>query len=671
MENTEKSSEKLLKLSGVTEEIIFSNPSNGYAVCDLSVGGEMVTVTGFLPDIAVGDRVSVFGEYVTHPEYGEQFKAEYYEKKLPEEEGEIEKYLASGMLPGIGRATARAIVEKFGKDSLGVIENDPSRLLEIKGLSQKKIDEIHKKFLEQLGVREAVMFFQSHGLPASLAARVFRVFGSESVNVAKNSPYKLIDTVDGFTFENADKIAHDLNFEQSDPMRVSAGVKYVLHREANAGGHTYLPKFTLMRRAQSMLGVEAVAVEDAVSALLLNDEIVCERNGDDDAVYLEEYYSAECGVAERLRELSAVYFEVNKSEVDALIAEVEENEAITLAESQRLAVEKAIENSALVITGGPGTGKTTIVNTIIRVMERLGKRVVLAAPTGRAAKRMSEVCGIEAKTIHRLLEFSVSDGDARVQRFSKNERSPLQADVVIIDEMSMVDTCLMNSLLKALPIGARLIMVGDSDQLPSVGVGSVLRDIIDSELLECIRLTEIFRQARESMIVVNSHKINNGEYPVLNERDNDFFFVHRNDARDLCETIVDLCANRLPRAYGIDSLSQIQVLTPARKTEVGATALNRMLQSKLNPPSADKPEKELRGRIFRLGDKVMQCRNNYQLEWRRGAEKGAGIFNGAAGFITDIDMRAQKLTVTFDDKEADYDFLQLDDLEHSYAITVL
>lgn len=669
--NIETTNENLLRLSGTVEDIIFSNPSNGYSVCDLAVGGELITVTGFLPDIAEGDSISAFGGYVSHPEYGEQFKAEYYEKNLPSTESEIENYLASGMLPSIGKSTARAIVEKFGKSALSVIENDPQRLLEIKGLSQKKIDVIHKKFLEQLGVREAVMFFQSHGVSASVAARVFRVFGSESVHVAQNFPYQLIDTVDGFSFETADKIAHGLNFDKDDPKRIRAGIKYTLRREANAGGHTYLPRFTLVRRAQRLLECDAAAAEDAISELLTDGDIVLENMGEYDAIYPEEYYNAERDVAKRLKELSSIYFEINQAETDELIADVEEEGNITLTDSQRLAVKKVLENSALVITGGPGTGKTTIVNTIIRVMERLGKEVALAAPTGRAAKRMTEVCNIEAKTIHRLLEITAIDDGSRYQQFTRNERNPLKADVIIIDEMSMVDTCLMSGLLKAVPVGARLVMVGDADQIPSVGAGNVLRDIIDSELLECIRLTEIFRQAQESMIVVNSHKINNGEYPTLNERDNDFFFVRRNDAQSLCETITDLCVNRLPRAYGIDSLSQIQVLTPARKTDIGATNLNRLLQNSLNPPSAEKTEKETRGRIYRLGDKVMQNRNNYQLEWRKSdGESGTGVFNGDSGFITDIDHRNQTVTVMFDDKEVKYDFLQLDDLELAYAITV-
>lgn len=668
---TETTNENLLRLSGTVEDIIFSNPSNGYSVCDLAVGGELITVTGFLPDISEGDSISAFGGYVSHPEYGEQFKAEYYEKNLPSTESEIENYLASGMLPSIGKSTARAIVEKFGRSALSVIENDPQRLLEIKGLSQKKIDVIHKKFLEQLGVREAVMFFRNHGVSASIAARVFRVFGTESVHVAQSSPYQLIDAVDGFTFETADKIAHGMKFDQNDPRRICAGIKYTLRREANAGGHTYLPRFTLVRRAQRLLECDAAAAEDAISELLTDGDIVLENMGEYDAIYPEEYYNAERDVAKRLKELSSIYFEINQAETDELIADVEEEGNITLTDSQRLAVKKVLENSALVITGGPGTGKTTIVNTIIRVMQRLGKEVALAAPTGRAAKRMTEVCNIEAKTIHRLLEITAIDDGSRYQQFTRNERNPLKADVIIIDEMSMVDTCLMSGLLKAVPVGARLVMVGDADQIPSVGAGNVLRDIIDSELLECIRLTEIFRQAQESMIVVNSHKINNGEYPTLNERDNDFFFVRRNDAQSLCETITDLCVNRLPRAYGIDSLSQIQVLTPARKTDIGATNLNRLLQNSLNPPSAEKTEKEMRGRIYRLGDKVMQNRNNYQLEWRKSdGESGTGVFNGDSGFITDIDHRNQTVTVMFDDKAVKYDFLQLDDLELAYAITV-
>ena len=487
--------------------------------------------------------------------------------------------------------------------------------------------------------------------------------------MVQNNPYILADQIDGITFEKADEIAMSLGFETKSYVRIASGIKSIIKRISFLNGHTYLPRPTIIAQAVSMLEVEQGPVEDAISQLLLSGELISENQGDYDAIYLKLFYDAEREVAEKLIRMSGVTFDIDISQIDGLIDKVESEDRIELSENQREAVRRAFQTAALVITGGPGTGKTTIINTIINAMKIEHNKVMLAAPTGRAAKRMSEVCGFEAKTIHRLLEITPGVDEVG-SCFARNSENPLDCDVLIIDEMSMVDIILMKHLTDALSSRTRLIMVGDSDQLPSVGAGNVLKDIIDSHSIECIKLTEIFRQAKESMIVVNAHRVNNGEEPLLNDNDNDFFFVHRDDPMQLPNTIADLCVRRLPQYYGLDGITQIQVLTPTRKSLIGVQNLNTILQSCLNPPSPDKREYITRRCIFRVGDKVMQIKNNYQLEWKRDTEKGLGVFNGDVGFIIDIDSRAQKMTVQFDDKIVVYDFLLLDEIELAYAITV-
>ncbi|MFR8405002.1 MAG: AAA family ATPase, partial [Monoglobus pectinilyticus] len=490
-----------------------------------------------------------------------------------------------------------------------------------------------------------------------------------TIPLVQNNPYILADQIDGITFDKADEIAMSLGFETKSYVRIASGIKSIIKRISFLNGHTYLPRPTIIAQAVSMLEVEQGPVEDAISQLLLSGELISENQGDYDAIYLKLFYDAEREVAEKLIRMSGVTFDIDISQIDNLIDKVESEDRIELSENQREAVRRAFQTAALVITGGPGTGKTTIINTIINAMKIEHNKVMLAAPTGRAAKRMSEVCGFEAKTIHRLLEITPGVDEVG-SCFARNSENPLDCDVLIIDEMSMVDIILMKHLTDALSSRTRLIMVGDSDQLPSVGAGNVLKDIIDSDSIECIKLTEIFRQAKESMIVVNAHRVNNGEEPLLNDNDNDFFFVHRDDPMQLPNTIADLCVRRLPRYYGLDGITQIQVLTPTRKSLIGVQNLNTILQSCLNPPSPDKKEYITRRCIFRVGDKVMQIKNNYQLEWKRDAEKGLGVFNGDVGFIIDIDSRAQKMTIQFDDKIVVYDFLLLDEIELAYAITV-
>ena len=661
----------MIMIDGTVETIIYENKENGYTVCDVSSAGQLITMTGYMPNLTEGERIEAHGDWFTHMEYGDQFKVEYYERHMPSNEVEIEKYLASGLLPGIGKATAKKIVKEFGADALEVIEKTPDKLMAIPGLTKKKVDEIYKKYVELIGVRDAIMFFQQFGMRASSAVRAYQIFGEKTVDTIKSNPYIMVGSVDGVSFSAADTMAGKLGFCMDSYERVSCGIKFLLRQIGYLNGHTYLPRQTVTGNAAQNLNIELEKAENVIAEMLLREEIIQINYGEYDAIYLSEFYQAEKRVAQRLLEMSELVFDIDGAQIDRMIEEVEKKNKILLAEAQLEAVKCVFENSAMVITGGPGTGKTTIIKTIIELMEASGKRVMLTAPTGRAAKRMTEVCGIEAKTIHRLLEITPGENEVG-NRFARNENNKLDCDVLIVDEMSMVDILLMDSLLAALSRGARIVMVGDSDQLPSVGAGNVLRDIIESDSLTCIKLTEIFRQARESMIVVNAHRINHGEMPLLNDQDNDFFLVTRDDPMTIPDTIADLCARRLPRHYGFNGISQIQVLTPTRKSIIGVTNLNAILQDRLNPPSPDKAEYVTSKCVYRLGDKVMQIKNNYQMEWERldGSEKGLGIFNGDVGFISDISSNSQKLTVIFDDRAVVYDFMLLDELELAYAATV-
>ncbi|MEG1879937.1 MAG: AAA family ATPase, partial [Oscillospiraceae bacterium] len=475
----------------------------------------------------------------------------------------------------------------------------------------------------------------------------------------------------GISFKMADTIAAKIGFDRNSKERIASGIKFMMNSVAYLNGHTFMPRSAMITQAAGFLEVEVSNVEEVVSKLLLEKELVIENMGEYDGIYLKLFYDAEKTVAERLISMSQIVFDVDSNDINARIADIEEETDIKLADMQIEAVQTVFENSALVITGGPGTGKTTIINTIIKIMEKMHKRVALAAPTGRAAKRMTEVCGVEAKTIHRLLEIEPG-ADEIGRQFARNAENTLECDILIVDEMSMVDILLMSSLLLAMPKNAKIIMVGDSDQLPSVGAGNVLKDIIESGTVSCIQLTEIFRQAKESMIVVNAHRINHGEMPLLNDQDNDFFLVNRSDPDSLCGTIADLCERRLPAHYGVDSISQIQILTPTRKTAVGVQYLNQVLQDRLNPPDTHKKEHATKTGKYRVGDKVMQIRNNYHLEWEKEdkSEKGSGVFNGDVGFIIDIETHKQKVVVAYDDKIVKYDFLMLDELELAYAVTV-
>ena len=655
-------------IKGTVENLIYSNSQNGYTVLNVLLqDGTELSVVGYLPGISEGEQVEITGNYTVHPKYGEQFSALSYVRLLPQKLSEIIKFLSSGIIKGVGPATAKKIADRFGEDSLEIIADYPARLAEISGISEKKALEIGKSYVEQLGVRDVVMFFQRYGISSKFAMKIYQKYGLTSVEQIKLNPYLLAEQVRGIGFNKVDGIALSLGFSHNDKRRICAGVIYCLYSAA-LNGHSFLPKGMLVENVVKLLDVDEGEAENAVTSLVFAEKIHIEKHTLFDAVYLPVYKNAEDYTAKRLKSYNDIYTK-DKKKVDKILASIEKQQNIVLADLQKEAVYAVMDNGVTVITGGPGTGKTTIINAIIKVMEEMGKTVFLAAPTGRAAKRMTEMCGVEGKTIHRLLEVEFKDDD-ETTFFGKNEDNPIDCDVLIIDETSMVDILLMSSVLKALKPTARLILVGDSDQLPSVSAGYVLRDIISSGAVKTIALTEIFRQAKESAIVVNAHLINKGQYPELNNADNDFFLVRRDSAVDIVSTIVQLCEKRLPKAYGFDSVNDIQVISPTRKGQAGVVALNEKLQAALNPKSKTKKEKAFGGVTFREGDKVMQNKNNYDIEWTKGELKGNGVFNGDVGYIECIDLYEEILTVIFDDKQYMYNFSQADELELAYAITV-
>ena len=671
-----------MKLTGIVSEIIFYNSENAYTVCLLETEEDSaltsaksgnssfgkVTVVGNLPYIAVGECVSVSGEWVFHQEYGQQFKADFFEKELPKSKSDILQYLSSGIVKGVRSATAQKIVDRFGENSLDIMADFPERLSEISGVSVKRAIDIGKSYAQQISVRDVVMFMQKYGLSPVYAVKVYNQYGDKAVDTIKENPYVLAEEVTGIGFKTADKIAESMGISGAVAYRVEAGVRHCLLESAQ-NGHTYLPKFELLNQVTEILSVSTDDVSVAISSMIMNSKLIIETVRETDRVYYAPYYFAELGVARKLTAIASEEFH-EFADIHKVLEDLENDAGIELAPGQRNAVTIAARSGAVVITGGPGTGKTTIINMIIKLMERMNKSVALAAPTGRAAKRMTDLCGKEAGTIHRLLELGYSEGED-IQRFNHGEDNLLEYDVIIIDEVSMVDILLANALLKAVRSGTRLILVGDADQLPSVGAGDFLGNVISSGAVPVIKLTEIFRQAKESMIVVNAHKINHGEYPILNQKEGDFFFMPRETPDNIIDTIIELCRERLPKSYGIDSLAHIQVLTPMRRSAVGVNILNEELQRVLNPPQKFKTELKFGGKIFRTGDKVMQIKNNYLTEWKREStgETGLGVFNGDVGYI--IRIHADEVGVLFDDdKIVLYDFGQLDELELAYAITV-
>lgn len=617
---------KMASIEGVVENIIYRNDANGYTVCDIDSDNTLVTAVGYMPFLNEGETVKVSGIWTNHPEYGRQLKVEGYDKIMPRTTETIEKYLASGAIKGIGPATAKKIVEKFGEDSLNVIQYYPDKLSQVKGIGIARAREIEISFEEQRELMNIVLFLQRYGISPAYAARIYRVFGKASIETIKSNPYRLSDDVFGIGFKTADSIAMSLGIDPSSRYRICSGVKYVISKAASAG-HIYLPMEILREQVAGMLGSTMESLEDALVLLQLEKAIVIDKESGEERVSLTPFYIAEVNVCRRLCELIGETYENLAGDVDKGISLVEESENIRLAELQKEAVREALTNGVLVITGGPGTGKTTIIKTIIRLLTQMEKKVLLTAPTGRAAKRMQETTGYDAKTIHRLLEVSFM-GENEEQSFLRNESNPLDADAVIIDEMSMVDILLFNNFLKAIAPGTRLIMVGDVDQLPSVGPGNVLKDVISCENIRTVRLTEIFRQSEESRIIINAHMINRGEVPEISNREKDFFIVRRTGGAKILDTIIDLCCRRLPENFGYDPMRHIQVLSPMKKGTVGVVNLNIELQKVLNPKKQGKREKSVGCYIHRCGDRVMQVKNNYRRYCTK--QVAAGYFIPAA-----------------------------------------
>lgn len=667
-----------VRLTGEVEDVIFQNKENGYTVFSLITGEEEVTCVGTLPQLNSGETLEIRGEWKNHPVYGKQIQVQFYEKSMPTTAAGMERYLSSGLIKGIGAKMARRIIEKFGETAFYVIEEKPDLLADIRGITYEKAQRISETFREQHELRRAMMFLQGFDISPAIAMKIYKKYKNRTFDIVKNNPYRLADDVLGIGFKMADKMAANVGIAGDDPNRVKAAVKYVLNNAA-ANGDCCLPKEKLVNQAVELLGLHPQAVENAIRELQVDSQLWQERLEDFDAdcVYLNYYFYAEAAVAKHLLELSAEYEPADADSIARQIARVEKETGVILAEEQRLAVLEAMSSGVLIITGGPGTGKTTTINTILRILQEEELEVVLAAPTGRAARRMTEATGMEAQTIHRLLGINFVAEDSRRQSFERDEDNPIEADVIIIDETSMVDIGLMQALLRAVERGSRVIFVGDVDQLPSVGAGNVLKDMIHSERLKVVRLRHVFRQAQESAIIMNAHRINEGREPVVNEAGTDFFFMRRAYAEEVAGTIQELVTTRLPKFTGCDSLQEMQVLTPMRKGVLGVQNLNQALQRTLNPPEKGKREFVFRQTIFREGDKVMQIKNNYNMVWRivdkwgKRTDEGTGVFNGDSGIILSIDTDGELLRVLFDDgKTVDYDFSQLEELALAYAITI-
>lgn len=663
-----KTTKELLELCGSVESIIYHNEKNQYSVIEVLCEDELVTVVGTFPYVGVGEDLKIYGQWTSHPSFGPQFKAEAFEKTAPKTTAAILKYLSGGAVKGIGPATARRIVETFGENTLDVLENDCERLSQIKGITSKKAKEIGDEFQKVFGIRELMLFLGEFGVKPEEAVRVWKSYGALSQDRIKEDPYCICDEYIMVDFSVADEIAFSMSKPQDNEGRILAGIMYVLKHNTN-NGHTCLPMEKLIKATANMLGVGSGMVEEGVITLCGSFTAVCRDFNGVNYIFLPKLYNSEVFIAERLA-MMVKYPPMPLKGVEDDIKTIEDNEGIAYASRQREAITEALGKGLLILTGGPGTGKTTTLNAIIRLLKQRGETVFLAAPTGRAAKRMSELTGEEAKTIHRMLQVDWDEHDNPV--FTKNEGNSLECDTVVIDELSMVDVAVFEGLLHALPLGCRLILVGDSDQLPSVGAGNIIGDLIGSEIFSVVELKEIFRQSMESLIVTNSHKIVQGIEPELNDKTRDFFFMPYDNATSLTQTIVSLCSKRLPQTYGYSPLSDIQVLCPGRKGEMGTINLNKILRDVINPKENGKKEHTIYGTVFRTGDKVMQIKNDYDLPWdKEDGTMGQGVFNGDMGTITEIDKVSTCVRVKIDDKEVIYDFEKAgSELEHAYAITV-
>ena len=660
---------------GFVEAIVFRSDDTGYTVSKINFNKETITAVGTVPFIKEGQNVKLKGEWIVHKQFGKQFKIEEFEEILPTSVEAIEKYLSAGVIYGIGPVTAKKIVNHFGEDTFNIMENNIERLMEVDGIGKKKFGIIYESYIEQKDLKDIIMFFQSHGVSNNQCLKIYKKFGSEAKNIVSENPYILCKEISRIGFKTADKIAMSLGVEAVSPFRVKSGIEYVINRFC-AAGNTYMPKEKLIAEACDTLVVDKKIIEENIYNAILEGRIIGEKVQDEDGIFTLPYYYCELGITNKIITLGIENFRTINTDVENEIELFEKKYNIQLAKSQKEAILAAFSEGIEIITGGPGTGKTTIIKCIIDIYEKNGMKVLLGAPTGRAAKRMTESTGREAKTIHRLLDMGVSSDEEEKSIFGKGDKDPLEADVIIIDEASMIDIILMHNLLKAIKLGTRLIIVGDVDQLPSVGPGNVLRDLINSNLIKVVRLKEIFRQGSESLITVNAHRINNGEMPYLNKKGNDFYFIKEDSQDEILTTIIDLINRRLPTFNkDWDKLRDIQLLTPMRKGTLGVLNMNESIQNVLNPPANYKKEKKVKEMIFREGDKVMQTKNNYSLKWTRisgeGEPEGVGVFNGDMGFIENIDEEEKIVTVIFDEeRRVKYDYIYLDELELAYAITI-
>ncbi len=670
LENRQQTEDEMI--NGYVDHIIYRNADNGYTVLVMICDEEEVTCVGTFSDIAEGENIEAHGSYTDHPTYGRQFAVKSFEEKAPKDEMAIERYLGSGAIKGVGIALAARIVRRFKSDTFRIIEEEPERLAEVKGISERKAMEIADQVNAKRDLRQAMIFLQQYGISTTLAVKIYNTYGQEIYGILKENPYRMADDVEGVGFRTADEIASRVGIRTDSDFRIRSGIQYALLQASNEG-HTYLPMPELTQRASNLLQIEPEYIEKHYMNLAMDRKIIMRQVDDTTQIYASSFFYMEANTATMLKQLNAS-FDVPDIEIEERLRQIEKQTKMDLDEHQVEAVKEAVRNGLLVITGGPGTGKTTTINTIIRYFELEGMDIFLAAPTGRAAKRMSETTGFEARTIHRMLELNGGmEGNAG---FERNEQNPLETDVIIIDEMSMVDISLMYALLKAIAAGTRLILVGDVNQLPSVGPGSVLKDIIDSNEFHTVKLTKIFRQASTSDIIVNAHKINRGEPVSLDNKSMDFFFLKRYEADKIINVTLQLIKQKLPKFVGASEYD-IQVLTPMRKGLLGVERLNGILQMYLNPADKRKREKEHGSTIFREGDKVMQTKNNYQLEWEIRSkyglciDKGTGIFNGDMGIIEEINDFAETMTVSFDEgRMVEYPYKLLDELELAYAVTI-
>ena len=656
-------------LQGAISAVVYQNYENGYAVLRLNVGGgQNVTVVGTIPLPAVGERLMVTGKWSNHSNYGRQFEAEFLERLMPQTSMEILSYLSSRVIKGIGPRMAARIVDHFGEETLLVMEREPLRLAEVSGISREKAKAIGEEFRLQVGMRQLMEFFALHHLPAELAVRTYKIYGDSTVELLYDDPYLLMDEGLEAPFGAVDRFAIELGVAGDDPRRVEAGIHFELNYNLTAG-HSFLPEEKLVAATAQLLSVDGEAVRQGITRLLEVDRLVRDTLAGIVVIYLPQLHEAESYCTRSLLSFARNTFPAPRN-LDKMIRQVAKESGIEYSSEQEQAIREAATSGLLLITGGPGTGKTTILNGILELLGQMQLRCVLAAPTGRAAKRLTEVTGEDASTIHRLLEAGIDQNTGKMV-FVRDEDNPLKADVVIVDEMSMVDVQLLHALLRAIPQGKRLILVGDPDQLPPVGPGFPFSDMLRSGELPTVRLTEIFRQAQQSLIVMNAHRVNRGEMPELKNVKSDFFFMRRQSEDGVSQLIRDLCTTRLPKNMGIPA-DQIQVLSPTRKGGVGTVSLNKMLQAALNPASPDKKERPFGEFIFREGDRVMQIRNNYDIMWKKtdGSAVGTGVFNGDVGTISKIEPATESITIVFDDREAEYDFTQLNELEPAYAMTV-